>query len=120
MGILESLRGLFEAKPKDPASEAERLAELLVSEFRLYNEAEIEAALATGRLPIQLVIDLERSYGLFLQRVDPEARSLGIFEAAIGRVLFPSSPSLTEAVMKRLGSGRQDGELTARSADETL
>ena len=54
--------------------EARRLARLLVSEIRLYNEEEVEAGRRTGDVYERLKEDVDRSRQMYEERVDPEVR----------------------------------------------
>ena len=55
--------------------EAKRLARLLVSEIKLYNEEQIETGKAQGNIYLQLREDIDRSRKMYDERVDPSVRS---------------------------------------------
>jgi hypothetical protein len=54
--------------------EARRLARLLVSEIRLYNEDEVEAGRRNGDIYDRLKEDIDRSRQMYEERVDPAVR----------------------------------------------
>jgi len=67
--------GGVRATEGDPRhEEARRLARLLVSEIRLYNEEEVEAGRRTGDVYDRLKEDIDRSRQMYEERVDPEVR----------------------------------------------
>jgi hypothetical protein len=69
--------GRAEAAPNEEQArheEARRLARLLVSEIRLYNEDEVEAGRRHGDVYERLKEDIDRSRQLYDERVDPRVR----------------------------------------------
>jgi hypothetical protein len=69
-------RGGAKAGGEDRArhDEAKRLARLLVSEIRLYNEDEVEAGRRNGDIYERLKEDIDRSRQMYEERVDPLVR----------------------------------------------
>ena len=55
--------------------EAKRLARLLVSEIKLYNEEQIEQGRRQGNIYKELREDIDRSRLMYEERVDPDVRS---------------------------------------------
>jgi hypothetical protein len=76
--------------PEDDAKheEARRFARLLVSEIKLYNEAEVERGRQSKNIYQRLKEDIDRSREMFDKRIPPEVRSVrDYFQEEIVRVL---------------------------------
>jgi hypothetical protein len=68
--------------------EARRLARLLVTEIKLYNEETVEQGRASGNVYARLRDDIERSRQIFEDRIAPEVRSeKDYFQEALIRIL---------------------------------
>ncbi len=68
--------------------EARRLARLLVTEIKLYNEEQVEAGRRAGDLYARLKEDIDRSRQIFDERVDPRVREQNdYFKDALVRIL---------------------------------
>ena len=65
-----------EPKAEDDAlhEEARRLARLLVSEIKLYNEEVIEEARMAGNIYSRLKEDIDRSRQMYSERIDPRIK----------------------------------------------
>jgi hypothetical protein len=75
--------------------EAKRLARLLVSEIKLYNEAKLTVAREGRNIYQQLKEDIERSREMYNQRVSKALRaSTNYFEEEVVRILANGDPSL--------------------------
>lgn len=68
--------------------EARRLARLLVTEIKLYNEDQVEIGRQQGDLYERLKEDIDRSQQIFADRIDPQlAQSEDFFREALVRIL---------------------------------
>jgi hypothetical protein len=75
--------------------EAKRLARLLVSEIKLYNEAKLATARQGRNIYQQLKEDIERSREMYNQRVSKALRaSTNYFDEELVRILANGDPSL--------------------------
>jgi hypothetical protein len=75
--------------------EAKRLARLLVSEIKLYNEAKLAMAREARNIYQQLKEDIERSKDMYNQRVSEAIRaSTKYFEEELVKILANGDPSL--------------------------
>lgn len=78
----------------DPAlEEARRLARLLVSEIKLYNEEQVEEGRRNRDLYKRLKDDIEHSREVYNGRVDPRALEHDFFREALVRVLAGGDPN---------------------------
>lgn len=69
-------RAVARSADESPAhEEAKRLARLLVSEIKLYNEEEVQEGRRKGDLYQRLKDDIDRSREMYEERIDPEVRS---------------------------------------------
>jgi hypothetical protein len=75
--------------------EARRLARLLVTEIKLYNEELVEEGRQAGDVYSRLREDIDRSRQIFDDRIDPEVRSeKDYFREALVRILAGGDPSI--------------------------
>ena len=75
--------------------EARRLARLLVTEIKLYNEELVEEGRQAGDVYSRLREDIDRSRQIFDDRIDPEVRSeKDYFREALVRILAGGDPSV--------------------------
>ena len=88
MSLLDLLRSFFKpAEPGDPVQKAHRLARLLVSEIRMYNEEAVEKLRRESVAPRDIVEDLSRSYQMYIERVDLGDDAHSIFEKEAANVM---------------------------------
>lgn len=83
--------------PADQAAheEGRRLARLLVSEIRLYNEEQVEAGRRHGDLYERLREDIERSRRMYDERISAEIRAArDYFQEELVRILAEGDPDL--------------------------
>jgi hypothetical protein len=84
-------RGRMGARQDDPrraAEDARRLARLLISEIKLYNEKKVQEGKATGDIYERLRDDIERSRQVFNERVPEAVRREGdYFHEELVRIL---------------------------------
>jgi hypothetical protein len=82
----------------DPVlEEARRLARLLVSEIKLYNEEQVEEGRRKRDLYARLRDDIERSREVYESRVNPKALEHDFFREALVRVLAGGDPNVLGA-----------------------
>jgi hypothetical protein len=82
----------------DPAlEEARRLARLLVSEIKLYNEEQVEEGRRKRDLYARLRDDIDRSREVYESRVNPKALEHDFFREALVRVLAGGDPNVLGA-----------------------
>jgi hypothetical protein len=75
--------------------EARRLARLLVTEIKLYNEELVEEGRQSGDVYSRLREDIDRSRQIFDDRIDPEVRSeKDYFREALVRILAGGDPDV--------------------------
>jgi hypothetical protein len=75
--------------------EARRLARLLVTEIKLYNEELVEEGRQAGDVYSRLREDIDRSRQIFDDRIDSEVRSeKNYFREALVRILAGGDPSV--------------------------
>lgn len=75
--------------------EAQRLARLLVTEIKLYNEEAVEGGRRDGDVYSRLQEDIDRSRQIFEDRIDPAVRNENdYFKQALVRILAGGDPSL--------------------------
>ncbi len=75
--------------------EARRLARLLVSEIRLYNEDEVQEGRRQGDIVSRLGQQIERSRQIYDERVDPRVRARAdYFHEELVRILAAGDPAL--------------------------
>ncbi len=67
-----SLTGPSEAGEESQQAEARRLARLLVTEIKLYNEEQVEEGRRKGNVYRELKDDIDRSRQIFEERIDKE------------------------------------------------
>ena len=60
--------------PRRAAEDARRLARLLISEIKLYNEKKVEEGKAAGDVYERLKDDIERSRQVYIERVPENVR----------------------------------------------
>jgi hypothetical protein len=73
--------------------EARRLARLLVSEIKLYNEEEVEAGRRTNDIYPRLQEDIDRSRQMYRDRVDPRVRDdVDYFQQELVNILAGGDP----------------------------
>ncbi len=78
----------IDAEQVQAHEEARRLARLLVSEIKLYNEEEVEEGRRTGDVYSRLREDIDRSRQMFEERIDPEVKdSTDYFYQELVRIL---------------------------------
>ncbi|MCC6129434.1 MAG: hypothetical protein IT186_05860 [Acidobacteria bacterium] len=79
--------------PRRAAEDARRLARLLISEIKLYNEKKVQEGKASGDIYERLKDDIERSRQVFNERV-PEAvrREADYFHEELVRILADGKP----------------------------
>ena len=84
----------MEARPDDQLHEdARRLARLLVSEIKLYNEEQVEEGRRKHDLYERLREDIDRSREMYEQRVDPVIlKSTDYFYQELVRILAAGDP----------------------------
>jgi hypothetical protein len=90
-----SAGGPEESGPVDDAQEeARRLARLLVTEIKLYNEEQVEEGRRMGDIRTRLEEDIERSRKIFDERVGEEVRGeTDFFEEELVRILGGGDPN---------------------------
>lgn len=81
---------------EDPVhEEARRLARLLVSEIKLYNEEQIETGRRMGNIYEQMKEDIDRSREMYEERVDQRVRgSADYFHQELVKMLAGGDPSI--------------------------
>jgi len=78
--------------------EARRLARLLVTEIKLYNEELVEEGRSAGDVYSRLREDIERSRQIFDDRIEPDVRSeKDYFHEALVRILAGGDPAVLGA-----------------------
>ncbi len=84
-----------EASSESEHDEAQRLARLLVTEIKLYNEEAVEEGRRDADVYSRLREDIDRSRQIFEDRIDPEVRSENdYFKQALVRILAGGDPAL--------------------------
>ncbi|MCH7665836.1 MAG: hypothetical protein IH936_07905 [Acidobacteria bacterium] len=84
-----------EASSESEHDEAQRLARLLVTEIKLYNEEAVEEGRRDADVYSRLREDIDRSRRIFEDRIDPEVRSENdYFKQALVRILAGGDPAL--------------------------
>jgi hypothetical protein len=87
-------------EPGEPDSdseheEAQRLARLLVTEIKLYNEEAVEEGRSNANVYSRLQEDIDRSRQIYEDRIDPALRNENdYFKQALVRILAGGDPSL--------------------------
>ena len=75
--------------------EARRLARLLVTEIKLYNEEQVEEGRRKGNVYYELKEDIERSRQIFEERIDEELRGeIDYFHEELVRILADGDPEV--------------------------
>jgi hypothetical protein len=69
------------------SDEARRLARLLVSEIKLYNEEQVDLGRKNLDLYQRLREDIDRSRQMYDERVDPSVKSTDYFQQELVRIL---------------------------------
>ncbi len=87
--------GVHEASPEDSRhEEAQRLARLLVTEIKLYNEEKVREARESQNLYESLREDIERSQRIYDERIDEEVRAAtDYFQDELVRILAGGDPA---------------------------
>lgn len=84
-----------EARSESEHDEAQRLARLLVTEIKLYNEEAVEEGRRKADVYSRLQEDIDRSRQIFEDRIDPAVRSDNdYFKQALVRILAGGDPAL--------------------------
>ncbi|MCP4202603.1 MAG: hypothetical protein GY769_11790 [bacterium] len=84
-----------EASSESEHEEAQRLARLLVTEIKLYNEEAVEEGRRDANVYTRLQEDIDRSRQIFEDRIDPAVRDEDdYFKQALVRILAGGDPSL--------------------------
>lgn len=84
-----------EANSESDHEEAQRLARLLVTEIKLYNEEAVEQGRRDGNVYSRLQEDIDRSRQIFEDRIDPDVRGENdYFKQALVRILAGGDPTL--------------------------
>lgn len=84
-----------EANSESEHEQAQRLARLLVTEIKLYNEEAVEQGRQDGDVYSRLREDIDRSRQIFEDRIDPAVRAENdYFKQALVRILAGGDPTL--------------------------
>jgi len=102
MSFLKTLTSLFAPASTGRPDDAGKLAALLITELRLYDEDAVEKARREGVLDPGLEAELERAFALFLDRAGNSEEAKAAFRSEAVRRILPTNPRALEPLLARV------------------
>jgi len=105
MSLLKRLLGIGSSSDSRGGGEMARLAALLATEIKLYNEKAVEAAAGQARLPEGLAREIARAYQSYTEGVGESEEAESVFCLEVAEALAGGDVGLVKSALEVSGTG---------------